>query len=174
VPRARAYALCVRPRRLVAGLAVLSALAGCVGEKADETPTAERASPGARGRAAPPGGTGAAEARVVRGWITALNRGDYDAAARFFARDAIVDQGRPIRLRDVRAAKFFNAALPCRADLFGVDDEPGAKALASFRLRAGPGGPCGGIVQVRVTVEGGRFTAWRQLARPPEPSGPVV
>ena len=117
---------------------------------------------------------GAGERRVVREWIGALNRGDYKTAASYFAEGAIVDQGRPFMLPDAAAARSFNASLPCRARLVGVEDEPGAKALASFILSAGPGGPCNGRVQVRVTIHGGRFTEWRQLAEPPEPDGPVV
>lgn len=114
------------------------------------------------------------EKRVVRQWIAALNKGDYAQAARYFAEGAIVDQGRPIKLRDAAAARIFNASLPCRADLTKVEDEPGPKALASFALRAGPGGPCDGTVRVRVTIEDGRFTEWRQLPEAPEPTGPVV
>jgi len=114
------------------------------------------------------------EKRVVREWITALNQGDYREAARYFAKGAVVDQGRPIKLRNAAAARFFNASLPCRAELTDVEDEPGPKALASFTLSEGPGGPCEGRAQVRVTVKDGRFTAWRQLPQGPEPSGPVV
>lgn len=115
-----------------------------------------------------------AEERVVREWITALNRGDYEAAARYFAKGAIVDQGRPIKLPNAAAARFFNASLPCRAQLVGVEDEPGPRALASFTLSEGPGGPCEGRARVRVTIKGGLFTEWRQLPQGPEPSGPVV
>jgi hypothetical protein len=116
----------------------------------------------------------ATEKRVVRQWITALNEGDYGQAARYFAKGAIVDQGQPIKLRDAAAARLFNASLPCRATLTKVEDEPGPKALASFALRAGPGGPCDGTVMVRVTIEDGRFTEWRQLPEASEPTGPVV
>ena len=115
-----------------------------------------------------------AASRVVGDWVRALNDGDYERAAGFFARGAIVDQGRPIRLRNRAAARIFNATLPCRADLIDVEDEPGPRALASFRLRAGPGGPCEGSARVRVAIENGRFTEWRQLPQAPEPSGPVV
>lgn len=115
-----------------------------------------------------------AEARVVRAWITALNEGDVPRAARYFAKGAIVDQGRPIRLPNSAAARFFNSSLPCRAELTGVENEPGPKALASFTLSEGPGGPCEGRVQVRVTVKDGLFTEWRQLPQGPGPSGPVV
>ena len=115
-----------------------------------------------------------AEERVVREWITALNKGDYQEAARYFAKGAIVDQGRPIKLPNAAAARFFNASLPCRAELVGVEDEPGPRALASFTLSEGPGGPCEGRARVRVTVKDGVFTEWRQLPEGPGPSGPVV
>ena len=114
------------------------------------------------------------EERIVRAWITALNEGDYDRAARYFAKGAIVDQGRPIRLPNAAAARFFNRSLPCRAELVGVEDEPGPKALAAFTLSDGPGGPCEGRARVRVTVKDGLFTEWRQLPEEAQPSGPVV
>lgn len=114
------------------------------------------------------------EQRVIRGWLLALQRDDYAGAADFFADGALIDQGEPYRLRGPAAARIFNASLPCRADLAGVEDEPGPRSLASFRLREGPGGPCSGIVKVRFTIKEGKFTEWRQLPEEPEPPGPVV
>jgi hypothetical protein len=114
------------------------------------------------------------EKRVIRGWLLALQRDDYSGAAGFFANGALIDQGEPYRLRGPAAARIFNASLPCRADLAGVEDEPGPRSLASFRLREGPGGPCSGIVKVRFTIREGKFTVWRQLPEEPEPTGPVV
>jgi hypothetical protein len=114
------------------------------------------------------------EKRVIRGWLLALQRDDYTGAADFFARGALIDQGEPYRLRGPAAARIFNASLPCRADLAGVEDERGPRSLASFRLREGPGGPCSGIVKVRFTIREGKFTEWRQLPEEPEPTGPVV
>jgi hypothetical protein len=114
------------------------------------------------------------EQRVIRGWLLALERDDYSGAAGFFADGALIDQGEPYRLRGPAAARIFNASLPCRADLAGVEDEPGPRSLASFRLRRGPGGPCSGIVKVRFTIKEGKFTEWRQLPGEPEPPGPVV
>jgi hypothetical protein len=108
------------------------------------------------------------EKRVIRGWLLALGRDDYDGAAHYFARGALIDQGDPYRLRGPSDARIFNASLPCRADLAGVEDEPGPKSLASFRLREGPGGPCSGIVKVRFTIRDGKFTEWRQLPEEPE------
>jgi hypothetical protein len=111
------------------------------------------------------------EALVIRKWLFALNAEDYALAGSYFARGAIIDQGAPTRLRDAAAARRFNAALPCQADLVGIEDEPGPKTLASFRLRAGPGGPCSGIARVRFTIRKGRFTEWRQLPGRPDASG---
>ena len=108
------------------------------------------------------------EKRVIRGWLLALGRDDYAGAADYFARGALIDQGEPYRLRGPSAARIFNASLPCRADLAGVEDEPGPRTLASFRLREGPGGPCSGIVKVRFTIRRGKFTEWRQLPEEPE------
>jgi hypothetical protein len=112
--------------------------------------------------------------RLIGDWVRALNAGEYDRAASFFARDAVVDQGRPFRLRSRAAARFFNASLPCRADLVEVEDEPGPEVLASFTLREGPGGPCTGTAKVRFTIRAGRFTEWRQLPQEEAPTGPVV
>ena len=114
------------------------------------------------------------ERRVIRGWLLALQRDDYAGAADFFARGALIDQGEPYRLRGPAAARIFNASLPCRADLAGVEDEPGPRSLASFRLREGPGGPCSGMVKVRFTIREGKFTEWLQLPEEPEPTSPVV
>jgi hypothetical protein len=141
---------------------VLLALAGC--DREEES----RPLP-------PPEQRGAAyEERVIRGWLLALERDDYDGAAYYFAPRALIDQGDPYRLKGRTAARVFNASLPCRADLVDVEDEPGPKALASFDLREGPGGPCSGIVKVRFTIREGKFTEWRQLPEEPEPPGDSV
>jgi putative membrane protein len=125
----------------------------------------------------PPKQSGAAyEKRVIRGWLLALQRDDYDGAAYYFGAHALIDQGRPYRLDGESDARAFNASLPCRADLADVEDEPGPKMLASFRLREGPGGPCSGIVKVRFTIRKGKFTEWRQLPQedPESPDGQPV
>jgi hypothetical protein len=110
------------------------------------------------------------EARVIRGWLLALDRSDYDGAAYYFAPGAIIDQGHPYRLRDESAARAFNASLPCRADLIALKHEA-RTVLASFRLRRGPGGPCSGVVKVRYTIRKGKFTEWRQLPSEEPPPG---
>jgi hypothetical protein len=113
------------------------------------------------------------EGLMIRDWLMAVQHGDFGQAATFFAPGAIIDQGRPYRLRNRAAARLFNATLPCHADLVALRDE-GAKVLATFRLTPGPGGPCRGRVQVRYTIVDGRFEEWRQLDTEPAPEGPVV
>jgi hypothetical protein len=102
------------------------------------------------------------DGRVIRGWLLALERQDYEQAAYYFAPNALIDQGRPYRLRTPQQAIGFNASLPCRAKLIRLRGG-GAHVLATFRLRAGPGGECSGLVKVRYTIRKGKFTEWHQL-----------
>jgi hypothetical protein len=107
------------------------------------------------------------DGRVIRGWLLALERQDYEQAAYYFAPGALIDQGRPYRLRTKSDAFAFNASLPCRADLIRLKGSGHAHhVLATFRLRAGPGGACSGLVRVRYTIRKGKFTEWRQLEEP--------
>jgi SnoaL-like domain len=142
-------------RRLACVLA-LAALAGCGGSDGDD----EDPRP-------------LSDERLIRGWIASLNAGDYEAAASFFARGAVVEQVREFRLPGRDAAKRFNSSLPCRGDVTNVKDE-GRTTLAAFRLRRGPGGPCRGEVRVRFTIRKGKFTEWRQLPEPQVPPGDVI
>ena len=102
------------------------------------------------------------EGRVIRGWLLALERQDYEQAAYYFAPGAIIDQGRPFRLKTANQARNFNASLPCRAELIALRDE-GRRVLATFQLHEGPGGGCSGLVKVHYTIREGKFTEWRQL-----------
>jgi len=111
---------------------------------------------------------------LIAGWLEALNAHRYARAASFFARGAIVDQGRPVRLPNRAAAIAFNRSLPCRGTLTSVEDE-GATSLATFALVAGSGGPganCEGSARVRFKIERGRFKKWRQLLGPIVPAAP--
>jgi hypothetical protein len=134
----------VRPAHLIAVLALLAALAGCDSGSSDER------------------GTKTDEGRLIRDWLMALNNGDINHAADFFAPRALVDQGIPYRLPGRAAAKLFNSGLPCRAELVEVEDE-GERVLATFRLRDGPGGACDGFVRVRFAFRDDRFSEFRQL-----------
>ena len=149
-------------RAVAAALIALALLAGCNDDQEQPQPQPR-----------PQQGVHSPEGVMIRDWLRAVKVGDYDHAAEFFARGAIIDQGRPYRLRNRAAARLFNATLPCHADLIALRDE-GTKVLATFRLTPGPGGPCRGRVQVRYTIVGGKFTEWRQLDTEPAPEGPVV
>jgi hypothetical protein len=117
--------------------------------------------------------------RVIRGWSKAVNAGQYERAASFFAPGAVVEQQSEFRLRDREAAEFFNRTLPCRADVTGVEDE-GRTSLATFRLREGREGECGPgdgegeIAKVRFLIRDGQIREWRQLPQEPAPEGEVV
>ena len=134
----------MRPAHLIAVLALVAVLAGCDSGSSDEH------------------GTKTDEGRLIRDWLMALNNGDYNHAADFFAPRALVDQGIPYRLRGRAAAKLFNSGLPCRGELVEVEDE-GERVLATFRLRDGPGGSCDGFVKVRFAFRDGRFSEFLQL-----------
>jgi hypothetical protein len=138
----------------VVALVVLVALAGCGGGGSKVGPAPS-------------------DAKVIRAWVQAVDRADYDTAASFFAPNAIVQQVDTFRLPDHKAAVDFNSGLPCRADLTRVRDE-GRTTVGTFRLRQGPGGPganCGSTVSVRFRLRKGRFTEWRQLPERGLPPG---
>jgi len=139
-------------RRLAVAAVAAVALAGCGGSSEKPVPVQT-------------------DREVIRGWIAALNAGDYVAAASYFRKGAVVEQNDEFRLRTREDAELFNRSLPCRADLTDTKDE-GRTTLAAFRLRRGPGGSCHGRARVRFTIEHGKVREWRQL---PEPDGgPVV
>jgi hypothetical protein len=133
-------------RAAIALLAAAAALAGCHSQPAPhvESPAS----------------------RLIRDWLMALDHGDYGHAARFFAPGAVIYEGRPFRLDKPGERRFFNATLPCRANLLGVKHERRGRVVATFRLKAGPGGACGGLSRIRYRIERGRFTEYRLLGPP--------
>ncbi len=154
-------------------LASLCALPGCGlggGEGSDpgRDEGAQRGAEGAREDSREP-----QEAARIRAWSAALNEGDYERAASFFAAGAIVEQTAEVRLPDRAAAIAFNRSLPCRADVTDLADE-GDTILATFRLRQGPGGGCEGGARVRFRFRDGKFAEWRQLAEPAAPEGDIA
>jgi hypothetical protein len=139
-------------RRLCIAIVLLT-VAGCSTD--DPAPQAKRAKPDP---------LHSYNGRVIRGWLLSLDRDDYGQAAYYFARNALIDQGHPYRLKSESEAFAFNASLPCRADLIAMTGGGHARqVLATFRLRRGPGGKCSGLTRVRYTIENGKFTVWRQL-----------
>jgi len=141
-------------KRAAAVLVAAAFLAGCGGSSDKPAPVPRQT-----------------DREVIRGWVAALNAGDYVAAASYFAKNAVVQQNDEFHLRTQADAETFNRDLPCRADLTDTKDE-GKTTLAAFRLRAGPGGPCHGRARVRFRIEDGKMREWRQL--PETEPGPVV
>jgi len=160
-------------RAAVIAAAAALILGGCsVGDGDDGADRPGGEAPSADKRAQPRKGE-SGEAAAIRAWSGALNDGDFDRAASYFAPNAIVEQTQEIRLADREAAVAFNRSLPCKADVTDVEDE-GDTVVAAFRLRGGAGGPCEGSARVRFTFRDGKFSEWRQLAGPEQPEGPVV
>ena len=157
-------------RPLAAALLCALLLAACGGghhRQASSTPTAP-APP--RQVAVRPG-----DERVIRGWNKAENAGNYDRAASYFARNAIVIQSYILQLQNHRFAKEWNSGLPCRADITFIRGEQ-ATTLVGFNLREGPTGKCkeGGTAQVRFTIRGGLIQQWMQLPEEQQQSGPAA
>jgi hypothetical protein len=159
-PRAGACVLVI----VVAGLCA-AACDSSPSEQADDPPsTAPRAetAPVPRDAPAPPATNPSRAEQLIQAWLAALELKDYERAASYFARGALVDQGQPFRLATRADAITFNRGLPCRAHLTGVRRERHT-ALATFLLSNGPGGSCNGSVRVRFTIRDGRFTVFHQL-----------
>jgi hypothetical protein len=152
-----------------AALALLAALmvGGCGGGSDVHRASKDTRAPAPR---SPSPGDTPSDAAAIRDWIRSMNAGEYDRAASWFAKNAIVEQVSEMRMRTHQDTVNFLRGLPCRADVTRIVDE-GATDLASFKLRRGPGGPCNGSARVRFKVRHGRFTEWRQLLEPAVPPG---
>lgn len=143
--------------RRAAALLAAAALAGCGGGSDEQGPRLS-------------------DARVIRGWVAALNVGDYVSAASYFAPGALVQQVGVFHLRSRAAAIAFNRSLPCKGRVTKVEDE-GRTTVATFSLSPGPLArpeSCERPVRVRFRIEGGKFKEWRQLIESPPAPGDVV
>jgi hypothetical protein len=147
-------------RLWMAGLALLL-VAGCGGGSSH---TASQQQPSQAKPAPRPG-----DEKVIRGWNRAVNAGDYERAASYFAPKAVVTQDYVLQFPNHRIAVEWNSGLPCRADITFIRPER-ATSLAGFHLRKGPRGGCkgGGSAQVRFTIRNGLIQRWQQLLNPPK------
>jgi limonene-1,2-epoxide hydrolase len=163
-------------------LLALLVLAGC-GEKDEPMVTGVDGTSGAEGPAAVPGGADPADVRIIDGWVTALARGDVEAAARYFAIPSIAENGPVlVRIDSHSDARLFNRSLPCGAKLIRAVTEAG-RTTATFRLTERPGpGVCGAgtgeTAATRFEIEHGRIVEWRRVGlgggeRPPATGEPV-
>ena len=159
---------------VVLGLAVL-ALVACGGGDDGST-----AAGGSAGEVA--GNADAGDVEVIDGWVTALRRGDVEAAAGYFAIPSVAENGPLlVRIRSVDDARGFNESLPCGARLIRAETV-GEFTTATFRLteRPGPGlcGPgTGGLAKTSFVIRDGEIVQWRRVGagagRTPVPSNPT-
>jgi hypothetical protein len=117
---------------------------------------------------AAPAGAARSPAAVVRSWSAAINRGDNEAAANLFARNAVVAQGGYIlRLKTHRLAVLWNKSLPCSGHIISLTVDRRGVADATFRLgNRSPAQPCdapGAKARAAFTVRNGKIVAWVQL-----------
>jgi limonene-1,2-epoxide hydrolase len=148
----------VAPRALLAGFAIVIMLAGCGGEGGSES----RGGPGVAGDA------DREDVRVIDAWVTALRRGDVDAAARYFAIPSVAENGPLlVQIENLDDARRFNESLPCGARLVHAETQ-GQFTTATFRLteRPGPGicGPgTGGAAKTSFVIRDGKIAEWRRV-----------
>jgi hypothetical protein len=140
-----------------------AALGGCGGGAVDVKPTP----------APPKPDDTTAGAAVIRGWTEAMYKGDYEKAARYFAKDALVQQVETIVLRTHEDAVAFGRSLPCRAKVTSIKQEKNGVLLATFDLFPGVAGTCpdGGNARVRFFIRRGKIETWHQLPDQPTPQG---
>jgi hypothetical protein len=122
-----------------------------------------------------------ADVAVIDGWVSALRRGDVDAAAGYFALPSVAENGPIIvRIRSTEDAVRFNESLPCGARLIRAESA-GEFTTATFRLteRPGPGscGPgTGSVAKTSFVIRDGKIAQWRRVGagggggRPPSTS----
>jgi limonene-1,2-epoxide hydrolase len=108
------------------------------------------------------------DVRVIDAWVTALRRGDVDAAARYFAIPSVAENP-PLLLhiQNLDDARRFNESLPCGARLVRAETQ-GQLTTATFRLteRPGPGtcGPgTGSAAKTSFVIRDGKIVEWRRV-----------
>jgi hypothetical protein len=118
---------------------------------------------------------------VIEGWVTALSKGDSEAASAYFAVPSVAENGSaPVTLRSHADVVAFNSSLPCGAKL--VRARPlGRFIAATFRLTERPGGACGPgsgqLARTAFVIRDGKIVQWRRLPNPPRGgggNGPIV
>ena len=154
----------------VACLALAAVAAGgCGGDSGPKLPTGTSTAPAAprvRGAPARP-----RDVALIRRWADTLRAGHVSAAARLFRLPTLAENGTgELVLSTSRAARAFNASLPCGAVLLRARRVPGGYTIAVFRLTDRPGGDCGPGTGHRAATAfrfgGGRISEWRRVVVP--------
>jgi hypothetical protein len=117
----------------------------------------------------PTGPADRASARVVRGWLRALSRGDVQRAARFFALPSRYQNGTAVLTIDSPGERLaINLALPCGGRVVALRGARGF-AIATIRLRERPGADCGKGTGGRASASGTGCPTGRAAGRPRRP-----
>jgi hypothetical protein len=128
-----------------------------------------------------------ASARVIRRWLAALNRGDVERAAHFFALPSKFQNfGTGVLTIDSEQERIaINLSLTCGAKAVQTGGA-GRFTIVTFRLIERRGGDCGqgtgGTARGAIRVARGKIREWYRLPdrpggepdAPPAPSGPSV
>jgi hypothetical protein len=115
-----------------------------------------------------PGGANSADVQVIEAWVGALDHGDLDAAASYFALPSVAENG-PLALHITTRgqARAFNATLPCGAHVIRASSA-GHFTTATFRLGERPGrGLCGpgsgSLAKTAFVIRAGKIVQWRRV-----------
>jgi limonene-1,2-epoxide hydrolase len=115
-------------------------------------------------------------AQVVRAWSAALNRGDNEAAANLFAKNAVVTQnGVKLVLSTHHLAVLWNEGLPCAGHILKITVTKNI-ADAIFRLGERKGIKCdapGIEARAAFKIVNGKIVYWAQLPVPKPKSAPA-
>ena len=134
---------------------------------------------GEGGRTEVSGDADSRDVRVIDAWVTALRRGDVDAAARYFAIPSTAENGPLlVQIENLDDARRFNESLPCGARLVLAETQ-GQFTTATFRLTERPGpGICGSgtgeAAQTSFVIRGGKIVEWRRVGTGGEAPGRAV
>jgi hypothetical protein len=115
-------------------------------------------------------------ARVIRAWLRALNRGDIEGAANYFAEPSRFQNGTPVLTLNSRTERLaVNLSRSCGARAVELGSS-GPFTIVKFRLLARPGADCGAGVgehaRGAIRVARGLIQEWYRL--PDVPGGPLI
>ena len=114
-------------------------------------------------------------ARVVRAWRAALNRGDNEAAANLFAKNAVVIQnGLRLVLSTHHLAVLWNEGLPCSGRILKVTVRRASRTRSSGSAsERGSSATHRGSRRAPPSVVHGKIVRWAQLPVPKPTAAPA-
>jgi hypothetical protein len=115
-----------------------------------------------------------AEIAVIRGWSEAVRRGNVEAATRYFAVPATIENdptGARIVFHARKQLRLFNRTLRCGAKLMRWERAPHRFVVATFKLTDRRGGKCdatpGTLAAVAFLIRHRHIEQWLRVDVPP-------